>query len=199
MLRARSMPMLAATATVLLLLGAAESPAAENQVFAPDDGDRIWVFAESPGELGSGGELHVYVDPETHPDARASFARFTLGAGGALPVHRHDKTEEISYFVSGTGVVVSVEDGVTREVPVGPGNVWYVAPGAWHAIRNTGEEPLTLVFATIPNEEQALLSFFRRIGAEPGQPAEVIPPEEFAALAAKHDLILRPAPVEEPR
>ena len=173
---------------------AAEDPGGGSQLFEADGGERIWVFAESPEKLGSGGEFHIYVDPETHPEARASFARFSLGPGGALPVHRHDKTEEISYFVSGTGVVITVEDGETAEVPVREGNVWYVPPGAWHAIRNTGEEPLTLVFATIPNEEDGLLSFFRRIGARPGSPAESIPPEEFAALAAEHDLILRPSP-----
>jgi mannose-6-phosphate isomerase-like protein (cupin superfamily) len=172
--------------------GAAEGSGDESQLFDAGGGDRIWVFAESPDELGSGGEFHIYVDPETHPEARASFARFSLGPGGALPVHRHDKTEEISYFVSGTGVVITVENGETVEVPVREGNVWYVPPGAWHAIRNTGDQPLTLVFATIPNEKDGLLSFFRRIGARPGTPAESIPPEEFAALAAEHDLILRP-------
>lgn len=161
-------------------------------VIEPGGGDRLWVFAESPEELGSGGEFHIYVDPETRPEAKASFAKFSLGVDGALPVHRHDKTEEISYFVSGTGLVQTMENGEPVEVPVGAGHVWYVPPGAWHAIRNTGEVPLTLVFATIPNEKQGLLSFFRRIGAEPGQEPTPLAPEEFARLAAEHDLILRP-------
>ncbi|HUG74506.1 MAG TPA: cupin domain-containing protein [Acidimicrobiia bacterium] len=167
-------------------------------VFEPEGGDRLWVFAESPDELGSGGEFHIYVDPDTHPEAKASFAKFSLGPGGQLPVHRHDKTEEISYFVSGTGLVQTIENGEAVEVPVAAGHVWYVPPGAWHAIRNTGEVPLTLVFATIPNEKKGLLSFFRRIGARPGQEPTPIAPEEFATLAAEHDLILRPAePPEE--
>jgi len=162
-------------------------------VIEPGGGDRLWVFAESPEELGSGGELHIYVDPETRPEAKASFAKFSLGPGGQLPVHRHDKTEEISYFVSGTGLVQTIENGEPVEVPVAAGHVWYVPPGAWHAIRNTGEVPLALVFATIPNEKKGLLSFFRRIGAQPGQQPTPLPPGEFATLAAEHDLILRPS------
>jgi mannose-6-phosphate isomerase-like protein (cupin superfamily) len=187
------------SAWVLALLVLAPARAQDDQgkpnepdVIEPGGGDRLWVFAESPEELGSGGEFHIYVDPETHPEAKASFAKFSLGPGGALPVHRHDKTEEISYFVSGTGLVQTMENGELVEVPVAEGHVWYVPPGAWHAIRNTGEVPLTLVFATIPNEKQGLLSFFRRIGAQPGHEPTPLAPEEFAGLAAEHDLILRP-------
>ena len=177
---------------------AEEAQATEATVIQPDGGDRLWVFAQSSEALGSGGEFHIYVDPETHPAAKASFAKFSLGPGGQLPVHRHDKTEEISYFLSGTGSVQTIENGELVEVGVTEGSVWYVPPGSWHAIRNTGNEPLTLVFATIPNEEQGLLSFFRDIGVEPGQEAKPLVPEEFAAMAAEHDLILRPQQPEDP-
>lgn len=162
----------------------------------PGGGDHFWVFPEGPDELGSGGEFHVYVDPEIRPEARASFARFALGPGGALPVHRHDRTEEFTYFLSGEGFVQTMIDGELVELPVGEGHVWYVPPGAWHSIRNAGDEPLTLVFATVPNEEEGLLSFFRRIGVKPGEEATPLPPEEFARIAAEHDLVLRP-PEEE--
>lgn len=167
-------------------------------VIEPNGGDRLWVFAESPEKLGSGGEFQIYVDPETHPEAKASFAKFSLGPGGELPVHRHDKTEEISYFVSGTGIVQTMENRELVDMPVAEGHVWYVPPGTWHSIRNTGDEPLALVFATIPNEKKGLLSFFRRIGAEPGQKPTPLTSEQFGTLAAEHDLILRPSkPPEE--
>lgn len=164
------------------------------RIWAAGEGDRFWVFPESRDHLGSGGEFHVYVDAETMPEARASFARYDLGVGGALPEHRHDRTEEIAYFVSGQGVARLFEAGEPRDVAVGPGSVWYNPPGAWHAITNTGDEPLVLVFATIPNEEKGLLSFFRRISVRPGEEPVSLPPEEFGRIAAEHDLILRPAP-----
>ncbi len=172
--------------------GAVGDAAPPSIVMSPADGDPLWVFAETKDRLGPGGEFHIYVDPVKFPDALASFAKFGLGVGGALPAHRHDKTEEIAYFLSGEGVLTVFEDGSPEDVPVRAGYVTYTPPGSWHAIKNTGEEPLTLVFAAIPNEKKGLLSFFRRIGAKPGQEATPLSPEDFARIAAEHDLILRP-------
>lgn len=189
--------LLAMTVTGIAPVNAEDRSTEPNRpvLIEPDGGDRVWVFANSPQELGPGGEFHIYVDSKTHPDAKGSFAKFSLGPEGQLPVHRHDKTEEISYFLSGEGVVVqATETGEMVEVPVTAGHVWYVPPGAWHAIKNTAGEPLTLVFSTIPNEKNGLLSFFRRIGAQPGQEPTPVSPEEFARLAAEHDLNLRPPP-----
>ena len=170
----------------------ATDTALSSVVMGPDDSDHLWVFAESKDELGSGFEFHIYVDPVSFPEASASFAKFGLGVGGALPVHRHDKTEEIGYFLSGEGTVTLYEDGSAKDVPVREGYVVYVPPGSWHTIKNTGQEPLTLVFATIPNEKKGLLAFFRQIGVKPGEEATPVSPDDFARLAAEHDLILRP-------
>lgn len=171
---------------------AEEEGAPPSVVMAPDEGDPLWVFAESKERLGSGGEFQIYVDPVKFPRALASFAKFGLGVGGALPAHRHDKTEEIAYSLSGEGVLTVFENEEPKDIPVRAGYVTYTPPASWHAIRNTGAEPLTLVFTAVPNEKTGLLSFFRRIGAKPGQEATPLPPEEFARIAAEHDLILRP-------
>lgn len=175
---------------------AVQQPPDDNVIVHRAEADRLWVFADSPDELGSGGEFHIYLDAETHPEAPAAFAEYGLGAGGALPIHRHEKTTEIAYFLEGEGVVRTAAGDEVRELPVGAGDVWFTPPGAWHGLRNTGDGPLKLVFATIPNEETGLLSFFRRIGVKPGEAAEPLPPEEFARIAAAHDLILRPATSE---
>jgi len=168
-------------------------PVRSGQIWSPDEGDLLWFAPESPDNLGSGGEFHIYVDPQTHPYARASFSKFAIGVGGALPEHRHDKTEEIAYFISGQGLVHTNIDGEYLEVPIGPGYVWYNPPGAWHALTNTGDEPLTLVFTTVPNEEAGLLSFFRQVSARPGEEPVTLTSEEFGRIASEHDLILKPA------
>ena len=158
----------------------------------PHEGEHLWVFPENKDKLGTGGELQIYMDAESHPEANASFAKFTLGVGGALRVHRHDKTEELTYFLSGAGVVVSVDsNGNEVEVPVRSGYVWYNPPGAWHAVRNTGTTPLAMVFATIPNEKKGLLSFFRRVCVGPGKEGLPISEEELQRLGREHDLIFR--------
>ena len=174
-----------------------EQEARPGKIWAPGEGDHFWVFPESSETLGSGGEFHIYVDPDTDPAALASFARFALGVGGALPEHRHLKTEEFAYFISGEGVARLYDDGELRDVPVGAGYVWYNPPGEWHSIANTGDEPLVLVFATVPNEKKGLLSFFRKISVKPGQEPVTLPPDEFGRIAAEHDLILKPAPEAE--
>ena len=51
----------------------------------PHEGDHLWSFHESKDEIASGGELQIFIDPETHPEAWASFAKYTLAVGGALP------------------------------------------------------------------------------------------------------------------
>ena len=80
------------------------------------------------------------------------------------------------------------------ELPLQAGTVWYNPPGIWHAFRNTGDEPLELVFATVPNEPHGLLSFFRKIGVAPGTAGAPMSAEEFVRLAAEHDMTLRPSP-----
>jgi mannose-6-phosphate isomerase-like protein (cupin superfamily) len=149
-----------------VLAGCDSTPAATRPVVVmdPHAGDYLWSFHESGDELGSGGELQIFLDPETHPAASASFAKYTLGVGGALPVHRHDKTEEFAYILSGEGAAVTIgDDGEEVEIPISAGYFWYNPPGAWHAVRNKGATPLSLVFTTVPNEKEGLLSFFRRM------------------------------------
>ncbi|MBN4047265.1 cupin domain-containing protein [bacterium AH-315-P13] len=165
-------------------------------IMEPDAGKHLWVFPKNKDTLGSGGKLQIFMDAESHPHASASFAKYELGVGGALPEHKHNKTEEIAYFLSGKGIAITYENGKRIETPVKEGYVWYTAPGEYHSFKNTGNEPLKLVFAIIPNDKDGLLSFFKKVGAEPGKDATVFSPEEFVKIATEHDLILKPAKVE---
>jgi mannose-6-phosphate isomerase-like protein (cupin superfamily) len=162
-------------------------------VWQPGDGDRLWVFPAGRDDIGSGGEFHIYLDPVTRPDAAASFARFGLGAGGDLAEHRHERSEEFGYLISGEGAIKRREDGVLVEVPIRAGTTWYVPPGAWHSVRNTATDPLVMVFATVPNLETGLLSFFRKIGTLPGDPPRGLSKEEVAVIGARHDFVVRSA------
>ncbi len=165
-------------------------------IMKPDAGEHLWVFPKNKDTLGSGGKLQIYMDAESHPHASANFAKYELGVGGALPEHKHNKTEEIAYFLSGEGIVVTYENEKRIETSVKEGYVWYTAPGEWHSFKNTGNEPLKLVFAIIPNDKDGLLSFFKKVGAKSGEDATVFSPGEFGKIATEHDLILKPAKVE---
>lgn len=166
------------------------------RIMTPDAGEHLWIFPESKDKLGSGGKLQIYMDSESHPHASAGFAKYEMGVGGALPEHKHNKTEEIAYFLSGEGIVITYVNGKRQETPVKEGYVWYTPPGEWHSFRNMGNEPLKLVFTNIPNAKNGLLSFFKKVGAEPGKETPVFSPEEFAKIATEHDLILKPAKID---
>lgn len=161
------------------------------KVWTEEEGERLWVFPESKDDVGSGGAFNIYLDHETCPEAAASFARFSLGVGGKLSEHRHERTEEIGYLISGEGRLHRRNDDELEEVALRPGHVWYIPPMSWHAVHNTGTDKLVLVFATIPNHEMGLLSFFRKIGSAPGGEPRAIGPEEIASLGAEHDFVLR--------
>ncbi|MHC5115242.1 MAG: cupin domain-containing protein [Planctomycetota bacterium] len=189
--RARTAALAASVALAQVGCGSSSKTRHDMLIMEPHEGDVLWSLHESGERLGAGGELQIYLDAETHPHARASFSRYTLGVGGALPVHRHDKTEEFAYVISGEGAAVSVDDeGNETEHRIAPGYFWYNPPGGWHTMRNKGRTPLTIVFATVPNEAHGLLSFFRRISSAPGEDPIEIPPDELDRIAAEHDMIL---------
>lgn len=52
-------------------------------------------------------------------------------------------TEELAYVVTGHGEL-RLEEGA---VEYGPSTALYVPAGVWHAVANTGAEPVTMVFA----------------------------------------------------
>jgi mannose-6-phosphate isomerase-like protein (cupin superfamily) len=179
----------------------APAPSADGRnvrVWAPGEGDHLWVFPRSKDVLGPGGEFHIYLDHRTDGSARASFAKFSLGVGGALAEHRHENTEELAYLLSGRGVVMMRENEKLKQVPVESGSAWYIPPAAWHTIKNTGQEPLTLVFATVPNHETSLLSFFRKVGSRPGDAPPLLSQEDIAKLGLAHDFVKRPSEAKEP-
>ena len=124
--------------------------------------------------------------------------RQLLGSFKVLRMRNNrNKTEEIAYFLSGTGIVISYENDERKETTVKEGYVWYTAPGEWHSFQNTGDEPLKLVFATVPNAKHGLLSFFKKVGVDPGkEPSNALSAEEFAKLASDNDLILKPVEVD---
>jgi len=61
--------------------------------------------------------------------------------GTELTPVRHE-TEEVAYVVSGTGEI-RLDDGA---VPFREGDAMRIPPGLWHAVANTGEEDVIMVF-----------------------------------------------------
>jgi quercetin dioxygenase-like cupin family protein len=66
------------------------------------------------------------------------FSSFAPHTATAMLSHR---TEELAYVVAGEGEL-RMDDGC---LPYGPGTALYVPAGVWHAVVNTGDEPVTMV------------------------------------------------------
>lgn len=61
-------------------------------------------------------------------------------------LHAHDDSEQVYVIVRGRGLMI-VDD---EEVEIEAGSAVLIPPGAQHAIRNTGTEPLEYISATAP-------------------------------------------------
>jgi mannose-6-phosphate isomerase-like protein (cupin superfamily) len=82
--------------------------------------------------------------------------------GSMQAVHGHPDNEQIYVIVRGRGVM-QVGDEMEE---VGEGMLVFIPPGAAHAIKNTGNEPLVFVSATSPPfDPKELDAYFRYKGA----------------------------------
>jgi mannose-6-phosphate isomerase-like protein (cupin superfamily) len=89
-------------------------------------------------------------------------AHCTLLVKGVSKLVAHKTVEEIWYFISGRGEVWRKLDEMEAVTEVESGTSQVVPTGASFQFRNTGEEPLCFIIATIP----------RWPGAEEARPAE---------------------------
>jgi quercetin dioxygenase-like cupin family protein len=71
--------------------------------------------------------------------ASLGYSVFTPGCVTAMVSH---ETEEVAYVLSGSGELRL--DG--ESVPFAAGQGLFVPPGVWHAVANTGQEDVVMVF-----------------------------------------------------
>jgi mannose-6-phosphate isomerase-like protein (cupin superfamily) len=79
-----------------------------------------------------------------------SFAHCTLPAGYTSLAVRHRTVEEIWFFISGKGEMWRKQGDREEVVEVGPGVCLTIPLGTHFQFRNTGEEPLCSLIATMP-------------------------------------------------
>jgi mannose-6-phosphate isomerase-like protein (cupin superfamily) len=114
------------------------------------DGQRI--------PLAGGRELTIKVDSHETPGVRMSMIAEDLPPGSAIPVHLHEREDELIFIRMGQGIATLGD----REVPVGPGATIYVPQGVWHGLRNAGESTLGMsAIYSPPGFEQAFKDSLR--------------------------------------
>ena len=81
---------------------------------------------------------------------RGGLSHCTLPPGAVSLAMRHKTIEEIWYFLGGVGQIWRKLDGREEVVPVEPGVSISLPTGVHFQFRNTGQDPLIFVIATLP-------------------------------------------------
>jgi quercetin dioxygenase-like cupin family protein len=93
-----------------------------------------------PIELPQGSWSRMLVTgARTGSASSLGYSVFTPGTVTAWVKH---ETEEVAYVVAGRGEL-RLEDGA---VPFAAGEAVHIEPGVWHAVANTGDEDVVMVF-----------------------------------------------------
>lgn len=94
-----------------------------------------------PIELPGGSWSRVLLNGERVASSSAlGFSSFAAGTSTAMLSHA---TEELAYVLTGQGELRLDEEAV----PYSAGSALFIPAGVWHAVANTGVEPVTMVFA----------------------------------------------------
>ena len=75
-------------------------------------------------------------------DGNASSLGYSVFTPGTVLTPVKHETEEVAYVVDGSGEL-RLEDGA---VAFGPGDALHIPAGVWHAVANTGEGDVVMVF-----------------------------------------------------
>jgi putative monooxygenase len=106
--------------------------------------------------LPNGSWSRMLVTDETAAGAVSSLGYSVFTPGTTLGMVKHE-TEEVAYVVAGTGELRTPEGAV----PFAAGQAIHIPPGLWHAVANTGDDDVVMVFgfphpAYPPTERQPL-------------------------------------------
>jgi quercetin dioxygenase-like cupin family protein len=94
-----------------------------------------------PIELPQGSWSRMLVTSSTARGTASSLGYSVFTPGTELTPVKHD-TEEVAYVVSGSGEL-RLDEGA---VPFAEGDALHIPAGVWHAVANTGDEDVVMVF-----------------------------------------------------
>jgi putative monooxygenase len=115
-------------------------------LFPFKDGEEIWLGLDTPGLRR---KVFRTVDKKL-VDSEYIVAGLTVfEPGESSSWHNHPESEEVDIIVRGSGTLV---DGDER-VPFKTGDWMFIPTGVFHQHKNTGDEPLWLIWMYTPPGE----------------------------------------------
>jgi len=127
------------------------------------------------------GSVTILVDPVNSGATALSVLVLTLDPGAEVPVHYHEKAEQILFFLSGRG---SVSVG-GRETDAPPGTTVHVPTRIAHGIANPVDAPLVFLETTSPPGFEETFRHVSRLSQRS--------PEDMARIGADHDILVHAA------
>lgn len=110
-----------------------------------DDAEQFWIGLDEPGKRR---KVFRFVSPETGSEEfMAGITIFEPGESSSY--HVHEGSEEINLVLAGEGTLVSEGE----EASFTTGDAMWVPKGVHHQHRNTGAEPLKLLWVYTPQAE----------------------------------------------
>lgn len=107
-----------------------------------EDSEEIWIGLDEPGMRR---KVFRFVSPDT--GSEEFMAGITIfEPGEASSYHVHPESEEINLVISGSGLMVS--EGEERTFKTG--DAMWMPKGVYHQHKNTGDEPLRLLWVYTP-------------------------------------------------
>ena len=158
---------------LLAASGSEQGGALAGRAMAPDEGELCFVGP-------SRDPVRIKVSQQADGAALAMIVQ-DMSPGTSVPLHLHQREDEIILIQSGNGVATLGD----RETPVMAGSVVWVPKGTWHAGRNTGTTTLkwTGIYAPAGFE-----GYFREISRAPGVEPRQRTADEWEALDRRYGI-----------
>lgn len=90
--------------------------------------------------------IRELMHPDVHGNRSQSLAEATVEPGGVTARHKHQISEELYHVTEGNGLMQLGEASFAIAV----GDTVHIAPGVWHALRNTGQGLLRVLCCCSP-------------------------------------------------
>lgn len=173
----RLLLLLACIGAYAVAIGEARQPAKPAGAYVVKRGDGT-VLRRGPGNT-----VVITVDPARGSNALAMGTQ-SLEPGAGIPVHRHEREDEVLFIHDGRGTAVVGDERTAVE----KGDTIFVPRGTWHGVETGADRIEVLWTVTPPGLEQ----FFREVSSAPGEAPKSLSPEQMQAIGRKHGVTFRP-------
>ena len=130
------------------------------------------------------GTHHIFKLEAQHTGGAIGCIELTVPPGEGVPMHIHDREDELFYVVS--GVVEIAGEGLEQPVRMERGSLFFGPRGRSHTFRNPGSENALLIVVLTPGDN--MQAMFGDLAALTGRSTGMPAPAEVGALCAGYGI-----------